>query len=165
MTIRPILAWPDPRLSQACAPLTSWDGIDALIGDMFETMYAAPGRGLAAPQLGVMLRLFVMDPTWRDGGSAPLVCINPEIAPLGQAQVASAEGCLSLPGVETVVQRWARIRLRYYDIEGAPQERQLDGFAARCAQHEADHLDGIMTLHRLDEGARIQALADYEAGR
>ncbi len=162
MTERAILTWPDTLLTQVCAEVTDWEGLDSLIEDMFETMYAFSGRGLAAPQLGVLKRIFVMDPNWNNGGMAPLVCINPEMIPLGAEKVASVESCMSLPGVETVVPRWSKVRLRFCDIAGVVQQRDLSGYAARCAQHEFDHLDGIMTLHRLGDGARIQALADYE---
>ena len=165
MSVLPILRWPDPRLSQVCAPVPEGEDVGALVTDMFETMYAAPGRGLAAPQVGVMWRLFVMDAGWKEGEMTPLVAINPEVTALEGGTVPSTEGCLSIPGIETTVQRAARVRLDYTDLGGARQSVDLDGFAARCAQHEADHLDGIVTLHRLDEGARIAALAAYEAAR
>ena len=163
MSVLPILRWPDPRLSQPCAPVTDPGSVQALVEDLFETMYDAPGRGLAAPQVGVLLRVFVMDPTWKDGDMAPLACLNPVLTPLGDQTVASNEGCLSIPGIETVVPRWARVRLAFTDLAGRAQAMDLDGFAARCAQHEADHLDGIVTLNRLDDGARVAALAQYGA--
>lgn len=163
MSVLPILKWPDARLTQTCAPVTDVAAVSELIDDMFETMYDAPGRGLAAPQVGQMLRLFVMDATWKEGDMNPIACINPQWAPLNSETVASAEGCLSIPGVETVVQRYERIELRFIDLKGVARIKELTGFAARCAQHEMDHLDGVVTLHRLDEGARIAALAEYGA--
>lgn len=163
MTLRPILRWPDPRLSQVCAPVEDVAKVQDLVGDLFETMYAAPGRGLAAPQVGVMQRLFVMDPGWKDGDMQPLVCINPVVTPLDGETTTMAEACLSIPGLSTDIQRPARIRLVYTDLNGNAQSAELDGTAARIAQHEADHLDGIVTFTRLDATARTAAEAAYAA--
>lgn len=124
-----------------------------LIRAMFDTMYAAPGRGLAAPQVGVLKRLFVMDCGWKDGEMTPLACINPEIIH-SEGMAPGSEGCLSIPGVLAEVMRPERIVLRYLDQDGAAQEVPLDGFEARCAQHELDHLDGIVTFDRLSPEAR-----------
>ena len=129
-----------------------------LIRDMFETMYAGPGRGLAAPQVGVLKRLFVMDCGWKDGEMTPMVCINPEIIPAG-AMVPGEEGCLSIPGVLVEVMRPERIVLRFSDQDGMRQEMELDGFEARCAQHELDHLDGLVTFDRLSPEARRVVVA------
>ena len=115
---------------------------------MLETMYAAPGRGLAGPQVGVMKRLFVMDPTWKEGSPAPLVCLDPEIMWRSDDTAAGPEGCLSIPGVLTVVERATSVQLRWRDLDGALHDQVLTGFAAICAQHELDHLDGIVTLQR-----------------
>lgn len=149
----PILRWPDPRLSTVCDPVALDEDLDNLVRDMFETMYAAPGRGLAAPQVGVLKRLFVMDCGWKDGDMTPMVCINPEIL-RADGMAPGSEGCLSIPGVLAEVMRPERILLRYRDIDGAVQEVELDGFEARCAQHELDHLDGIVTFDRLSPEAR-----------
>ena len=124
---------------------------------MLETMYAAPGRGLAAPQVGALLRLFVMDTTWKEGTRAPLVLVNPQILWRASQQVRGPEGCLSLPGVTTQVQRAKEIRLRWSDLDGAAHEETLTGFAAICAQHEYDHLDGILTLDRISPAERAAA--------
>lgn len=161
MSVLPILRWPDPRLSEVCAPVTDVTSVQGLVGDMFETMYSAPGRGLAAPQVGVMQRLFVMDPGWKEGDMQPWVCINPVITPLGADQSTMTEACLSIPGISTDITRPDRVRLDYTDLNGAPQSATLDGAAARCAQHELDHLDGVVTLDRLSPDARAQAAADY----
>ena len=149
----PILRWPDPRLSTVCDPIQPHENPGDLVRAMFETMYAAPGRGLAAPQVGVLKRLFVMDCGWKDGDMTPMVCITPEIIH-AEGMAPGAEGCLSIPGVLAEVMRPERIVLRYRDLDGAAQEVALDGFEARCAQHELDHLDGIVTFDRLSAEAR-----------
>jgi len=148
-----ILCWPDPRLSTVCDPVADHEDLGDLVRDMFETMYNAPGRGLAAPQVGVMKRLFVMDCGWKEGDMTPMVCINPEITHV-EGMVSGSEGCLSIPGVLAEVMRPARIVLRYRDLDGGTQAVELDGFEARCAQHELDHLDGLVTFDRLSPEAR-----------
>lgn len=155
MAILPILRWPDERLETRCAPVTG--DVSALAADMLDTMYAAPGRGLAAPQVGVLLRLFVMDVTWKEGKRAPQVMVNPQITWRAPQQVRGEEGCLSLPGVTTRVERAKEIRLRWSDLDGALHEETLTGFAAICAQHEYDHLDGILTLDRIPPAERAAA--------
>nr|WP_286197109.1 peptide deformylase [Tropicibacter sp. R15_0] len=155
------MTWPDPRLAQVCAPV---EKIDAdLITDMFETMYDAPGRGLAAPQIGVMQRVFVMDVGWKTGEMEPMACINPEIVSRSEARVTGEEGCLSLPGVSVEVERFAEIELRYTDLTGERLTRPLAGFAAICAQHELDHLDGKMHFDRVEVDAKARLLKEYEA--
>lgn len=161
MSVREILTWPDPRLAQVCAPV---EKIDAdLITDMFETMYDAPGRGLAAPQIGVMQQVFVMDVGWKTGEMEPMACINPEIVSRSEARVTGEEGCLSLPGVSVDVERFAEIELRYTDLTGERLTRPLAGFAAICAQHELDHLDGKMHFDRVEAAAKARVLKEYEA--
>ncbi|SLN30094.1 Peptide deformylase [Pseudoruegeria aquimaris] len=158
-----ILRWPDPRLSAVCEEVTDIPAAAALAQDMLETMYAAPGRGLAAPQVGVLQRLFVMDVGWKDGAATPMVCINPEIAAASEAQAEGEEGCLSIPGVTARVRRPTAITLRYLDETGNRREAALEGFAARCAQHELDHLDGLVTFDRLPPEVRAPLEAAYEA--
>ena len=155
MALLPILRWPDERLETRCAPVTG--DVAALAADMLETMYAAPGRGLAAPQVGVLLRLFVMDATWKQGVRAPHVMVNPLITWRAPQRVWGEEGCLSLPGATTRVERAKEIRLRWSDLDGAVHEQTLTGFAAICAQHEYDHLDGILTLDRISPAERAAA--------
>lgn len=159
-----ILQWPEPRLSQRCAPVTPGVDLAALIGQMFDTMYDAPGRGLAAPQVGVMKRFFVMDVTWKDGDRSPQVMINPEILDRSDETASGDEGCLSIPGVLVAVERPVRVRMQWTDAEGSSRDAWLDGFAARCAQHELDHLDGIVTLDRLAPEDRAAALRHYRGG-
>lgn len=158
----PILRWPDPRLSQPCAPAVLDDDLRALAADMLETMYAAPGRGLAAPQVGRLVRMFVMDVAWKTGEPAPMVFVNPSVELLGE-RVTGLEGCLSIPGPLTEVERSAQVRVRWTDLDGVAQDQVLDGFAAVCVQHEYDHLDGVLTLDRLSPEARAKAEAEVLA--
>ena len=162
MSLRQIVLWPDPRLGGVCDPVGDIDDeVRSLAADMLETMYDAPGRGLAAPQIGDLRRIFVMDPTWKEGLRAPMVCINPQITPLDTEVVESAEGCLSIPGISARVSRSAGVRMRWVDLDGAAQSAELTGFAALCAQHEVDHLDGIVTLDRVDEAQRANLISEY----
>ncbi|MGH1415999.1 MAG: peptide deformylase [Pelagimonas sp.] len=161
MSVRPVLIWPDDRLTQVCQKVDQPDA--KLIADMFETMYDAPGRGLAAPQIGVMQRVFVMDVGWKEGVKQPLVCINPEILSVSKEQVTGPEGCLSMPGVTVDVTRPAGIDLRYTDASGNRVTQTLNGFAAICAQHELDHLNGKMHFDRVKPDERARILKDYEA--
>lgn len=163
MTILPILRWPDPRLSTPCAPAVLGEGLRRLAADMLETMYAAPGRGLAAPQVGRLVRMFVMDTTWKEGRRDPVVMVNPVMLAAPAARAAGPEGCLSIPGPTTVVERAETVAMRWTDLDGAVHEARLDGFAAICAQHEFDHLDGILTLDRLSPEARARAEAEVMA--
>jgi len=163
MSVLDIVKWPDPRLSEVCAPVTNPMTLHDLVQDMFETMYDAAGRGLAAPQVGVMQRVFVMDPTWKEGPRTPYVCINPEILTAGTTTAVATEACLSIPGVSAEVTRPTEIALAYTDLDGTRRETALTGFAATCAQHELDHLDGTMILDRLDLDARSEVEARYTA--
>jgi len=106
--ILPILRWPDALLSTRCAAAVLDDDLRRLAADMLETMYAAPGRGLAAPQVGRLVRMFVMDTAWKEGNAEPVVMVNPEIVALGEARVTGPEGCLSIPGPLTLVDGPAR---------------------------------------------------------
>ncbi len=164
MTVRTILTWPDGGLSAMCTPVEAiTDEIRILAADMLETMYAAPGRGLAAPQIGVLQRLFVMDATWKEGTATPVICINPEVISRGSEETTNAEGCLSIPGVTAKVTRPTEVRMVWTDLSGRVHEEDLTGFSALCAQHELDHLDGIVTLDRVDAEQRAEILAAYEA--
>ncbi len=162
MAVLPILRWPDPRLSQACAPAEPGPALEALASDMLATMYHAEGRGLAAPQVGHMVRLFVMDTLWKEAPAAPQVFVNPQILWMAEARVEGPEGCLSIPGARPLVARAPEIRLRWTSLFGAEQEAHLTGIDAICAQHEIDHLDGIVTLDRLSPAARDEALREME---
>lgn len=158
----PILRWPDSRLSQPCAPAVLDYALRRLAADMLETMYAASGRGLAAPQVGRLVRMFVMDVAWKTGEPAPLVFVNPSVELLGD-RVTGPEGCLSIPGPVTEVERASCLRVRWTGLDGSAQAADFDGFAAICIQHEYDHLDGLLTLDRLSPEARARAEAEVLA--
>lgn len=151
MTLRPILIHPDPRLKKSCAPVAEiTDEIRALGADMLQTMYDAPGVGLAAPQVGVLKRVITMDcnkPPEAD--PRPLVLVNPEILWESAERVVSEEGCLSLPEQYAPVERSAEVRLRWTDLDGATQEETFQGLWAVCAQHEIDHLNGVLFIDHL----------------
>ncbi|MEM9198987.1 MAG: peptide deformylase [Pseudomonadota bacterium] len=161
MTVRPILRWPDPRLTQRCAPATGAEGLVALIEDLFDTMYAAPGRGLAAPQIGVMLRVFVMDIGWRTGDATPKAFVDPKILWASTDRTQGQEACLSIPGISATVTRPGRIGVAALDAQGSPVTHALAGAEARCAQHELDHLDGLVTFDRVDPAQRTRLTEAY----
>ncbi|MDE4141731.1 MULTISPECIES: peptide deformylase [Rhodobacterales] len=162
MAVLPILKWPDPRLSQHCAPVEQ-EHLDELIADMFDTMYAANGRGLAAPQVGVLKRLFVMDCTWKEGKRSPMVMINPSIMAVERVPVTMEEGCLSIPGVMVPVERPVAVTVQWTAAEGDIHMADFDGFEARCIQHEFDHLNGTVTFDHLDPEARSAVEVEYTA--
>ena len=145
---RPIVTVPDESLRRVASPVQDFAAVPDLARDMLEAMYAAPGRGLAAPQVGVGLRLFVMDPGWKEGRPEPRVLVNPEVTWSSPETEVAEEGCLSIPGRTSRVRRPVAVRLRFQDEGGAPREEGFDGFAARCAQHEIDHLDGVLCIDR-----------------
>jgi peptide deformylase len=163
MAVLAVRLWPDPVLSRVAGLVTDLAAAQVLAADMLDTMYHAQGRGLAAPQVGVSLRLFVMDATWKEGTPAPQVLVNPVIVSRSDDVATGPEGCLSIPGITTVIARATAIRLRWTDLDGATHEAGLTGFHAICAQHEIDHLDGIVTLDRLSPEARATAEAEYLA--
>jgi len=163
MAVLPILRWPDVRLATRCMPVGPVDDATArLASDMLETMYAAPGRGLAAPQVGVLRRIFVLDTTWKEGTRSPRVCIDPDILWMSDTRAEGPEGCLSIPGVTMQVRRAQAIRLRWTGLDGKLHEQELHDFDAICAQHEFDHLDGIVIFDRISPEARARALSEYE---
>lgn len=150
MTVRPILIVPDPRLRKAAAPVVAVDdSLRALAADMLDTMYDAPGVGLAAPQIGVMKRIFVMDCSAKDDEKNPMVFFNPEILWLSEETETSEEGCLSIPDIYEPVTRPERIRLRWLGLDGETHEQEFGERWAVCAQHEIDHLDGKLFIDYL----------------
>src|ERR1700747_3317670 len=149
MSKRTILEFPDPRLRTRAEPVTRFDAaLGTLIGDMLETMYAAPGIGLAATQVDVHKRLIVIDISTEH--NEPLVLINPEIL-AREGEAASEEGCLSVPGIFDEVKRAAKVRVRAQDREGATYERDFDDILAVCIQHEMDHLEGRLFVDYLSD--------------
>ncbi len=155
----PILRWPDAVLSTVAVAASVDDATLTLARDMLDTMYDANGRGLAAPQVGVLARVFVMDAAWKTGSPAPESFINPEILWRSAEMAVGPEGCLSIPGVVADVSRHSQIILRWVMQDGSHQAEKLTGFRAICAQHEIDHLDGIVTLNHLSPDARAEAEA------
>jgi peptide deformylase len=161
VSVLDIRRWPDPVLSERCVEVGDPASGTQLAEDMLETMYAAPGRGLAAPQIGRPIRLFVMDVTWKEGVKTPFVCVNPEIVDRAGEVTSGPEGCLSIPGVTAEVPRAPWIVLRWTTPECETREERLDGAASICAQHEYDHLDGIVTFDRIDPEQRAALEAEY----
>lgn len=152
MAILNILHYPDSRLRRTAAPVTTVDdSIRRLADDMLETMYNAPGIGLAAPQVDVLKRLIVIDIS--EKRDSPVVLINPEIVQLEETEQME-EGCLSVPGIYEVVQRAGRISYRALDREGNSIEDEAGGLLAVCIQHETDHLDGKLFIDYLSEMKR-----------
>ena len=152
MALLPILEFPDPRLRKKAVPVTQVDErLGRLIDDMFETMYAAPGIGLAATQVDVHQRLLVADVSAEK--NAPHVLINPEILEKDGVAI-TEEGCLSVPGYYEEVQRAEHIRVRFLDREGEICEQEFDGLLAVCVQHEIDHLNGKLFVDYLSEAKR-----------
>jgi len=149
MAILPIKHYPDPVLKRIAEPVTVFDDeLRKLAGDMAETMYAAPGVGLAAPQVGISRRLAVID--CARSGEAPQLfsLVNPEIV-AREGESCEEEGCLSVPSYYANVVRSAKVRVRYQDLDGNLVERDAEGLLAICIQHELDHLDGILFVDRL----------------
>jgi peptide deformylase len=164
MALLPIIETPDPRLRTVSKPVEAIDGeLQTLIDDMFETMYAAPGIGLAAIQVGVPKRLLVIDLQEEQDEEGkpvkdPRVFINPEILDTsGELQVYQ-EGCLSVPDQYADVERPATVRARWQDREGNTHEEQLDGLLAVCLQHEMDHLEGVLFIDHLSRLKREMVL-------
>ena len=150
MAVREILIHPDPRLRRVAEPVEVIDdGLRALAADMLATMYEAPGIGLAATQLGVMRRLFVMDCAGKDEPPQPMVLLNPEIVWRSEETETSEEGCLSIPDVYEEVTRAERVRVRWLGLDGEVHEREFGERWAVCAQHEIDHLDGRLFIDYL----------------
>jgi len=152
----------DARLLRVAQPVEAFGTpeLRALVADMFETMAAAKGAGLAAPQIGVDLRLvifgFASNPRYPEAAPVPpTVLVNPRIEVLGDATEEGWEGCLSVPGLRGVVPRHARIRYGGFDVDGQPIEREAEGFHARVVQHECDHLDGVLYPMRVRDFSRF----------
>lgn len=151
MALRPILIHPDPRLKTVCDPVPDMsDALRRLADDMLETMYDAPGVGLAAPQIGVLTRLIVMDCIKEDGAAPePIAMFNPEIIAASDETNVYEEGCLSIPEQYGQVTRPKMVTVRWMDRNGNEQTREFDELWATCVQHEIDHLDGKLFIDYL----------------
>jgi peptide deformylase len=158
MALLTILHHPDPRLRDKARKVERFDAaLQVLIDDMFETMYAAPGVGLAATQVGIAQRIAVMDCSREEGRREPLVMINPEIVEKTEPEEVE-EGCLSVPGVAETLKRFGRVKARALDRHGKPFEVEAEGLLAQCIQHEIDHLDGKLYIDRLSSLKRERLL-------
>ena len=147
-----IVTYPDPRLKEVCKPITEvTDEIRQLAADMLETMYVAPGVGLAAPQVGHNIRMLVMDPAMKDEEKQPRVLINPELTLSGEEVISEQEGCLSVPGIYDTVERAERIRVRAWDQNGNAFTLEAQGLLSVCIQHEMDHLKGKVFVEYLSQ--------------
>ena len=150
MALRTILTAPDPRLKKKSKPVASVDAeTRQLMDDMLETMYAAPGIGLAAPQVGELKRVIVLDIDREDVKTGPLFMANPEIVAASDEDATYEEGCLSLPEHYSDVVRPARVTVRYLDRDGVQKNLACEGLLATCVQHEIDHLDGILFVDHI----------------
>jgi peptide deformylase len=159
MAVRPILIAPDPRLKVVSAPVETVDAeVRTLAQDMAESMYAADGIGLAAVQIGVPKRVIVMDLDQKDGKKNCRVFINPKILWASEEMATFEEGCLSVPEIWDDVERPARIRAEYLDLDGKRVEIEADGMLATCLQHEMDHLEGILFIDHFSRLKRSMAL-------
>jgi len=162
MPIRPIVTLPDPRLRLHSKPVNAPSAaLRALISDMFATMYAAPGIGLAAIQIGVPLRVITLDVSKRDDQQSPMVLINPEITWHSEEMREYDEGCLSIPEYYETVTRPSAIRLHYLDADFTARERSAEGILATALQHEIDHLNGVLFIDHLSKLKRYRVIAKF----
>jgi peptide deformylase len=163
MALLPIITLPDPLLRKPSAPVERVDDeLRALADNMLDTMYDAPGVGLAAVQVGVPRRLIVVDAAGKDEERHPLVLINPEIVRLGPDMRVHEEGCLSIPDVRIEIERPASLRLRYLDRDGKPQELDAEGLLATVVQHEMDHLNGRLIIDFLSRLKRDMIVRKFK---
>lgn len=166
MSLLPILVAPDPRLKAKAQPVEKVDAaLQRLIDDMFETMYQAPGIGLAAPQVGVAKRLIVVDIAKKDEDPQPMALINPEILWQSEDRSVYEEGCLSVPEHYAEVERPARVKVRYQDRQGEIREIEADGLLSTVLQHEIDHLSGKLFVDYLSTLKRGMILRKLEKSR
>jgi peptide deformylase len=162
MALRDILILPDKRLRLKSEPVgTITPEIRTLVEDMFETMYEAPGIGLAAIQVGVPKRIVTMDLSKKEGEKNPRVFINPEITWASEEGSVYEEGCLSIPEVHEDVERPAKVRFTYMDLDGKPQEAEAEGLFATCIQHEVDHLNGKLFIDHISKLKRDRIVKKF----
>lgn len=160
MTIRPIVRYPDRRLAIPARPVAAFDdGLRELAADLLETMRAAPGIGITPPHIGVPLRLVVLELDAKVGAQT---YVNPEIEWASPEMILHREGSVSMPGVNDEVQRHARVRISYWDLDGNMQSEESDGLRAVCHQHEIDQLDGLFWIQRLSRLKRERLVKKYE---
>jgi len=162
MAIRRIYETPDPVLRQISKPVETFDAaLKTLVEDMFETMYDAPGIGLAAIQVGTAKRVVTMDLAKKEDPKNPQVFINPEVLWMSEEKKVYEEGCLSIPEYYGDVERPAQVKVKYLDLEGSLQEIEADGLLATCLQHEIDHLNGVLFIDHLSKLKRDRVLKKF----
>ena len=163
MAIRPLIILPDPRLRQTCEPVAAiTDEIRDIARDMLDTMYDAPGVGLAAIQIGVAKRVITIDVSKGEDERRPLVLVNPEIVWASEERRVYEEGCLSIPEYYAEVERPDRVRFRYRTLDGEAVEQDADGLLATCVQHEIDHLNGVLFIDRLSKLKRDRVIKKFQ---
>ena len=162
MALRQIITLPDKRLRLVSKPVKTIDQeIRALVDDLFETMYHAPGIGLAAIQVGVPSRVFTMDLSKKEGPQEPRIFINPEILWKSDATATYEEGCLSIPEIYEDVERSSQVRIKYLDLDGKEQELEANGLLATCTQHEIDHLNGVLFIDHISRLKRSRIIKKF----
>jgi len=162
MSVRPLVILPDAQLRLISKPLAGVDkALRALVDDMFETMYDAPGIGLAAIQIGQPVRLFTVDLAKKDEAKTPLVFINPEITWFSEELSVYEEGCLSIPEYYAEVERPERVRVKFFDIDFNEKEIEADGLLATCIQHELDHLNGVLFIDHISKLKRDRVVKKF----
>jgi peptide deformylase len=160
MPVRPIVGFPDPRLRRKAEAITSFDQeIQDLARDLTDTMHAAPGIGITAPHLGILKRMVVIELEGMNGAS---VYVNPDVVWASPEKARHVEGSVSMPGVTDELERPARVRVRYQDLDGAPREVEAEGLLSVCLQHEIDQLDGIFWIDRLSRLKRERLIKRYD---
>jgi peptide deformylase len=160
MTIRPIVRYPDPRLTLPAQPVTAFDGaLRELAADLLETLHAAPGVGMTAPHIGVALRVVVLD---LDPVTGAKTYVNPEIIWASPDMIMHQEGSVSMPGVNDDIERHAKVRINYQDVDGKAQTEESQGLRAVCHQHEIDQLNGMFWIRRLSRLKRERLIKRFE---
>ena len=162
MAVREIIKLPDKRLRLVSEPVKHVDaGIKKLVDDLFETMYAAPGIGLAAVQIGILKRLFTMDLSKKESDHQPQVFINPEIIWTSAEKTTREEGCLSIPEYYEEVERPSKVKVKFLDLDGKPHEIEADGLLATCIQHEVDHINGVLFIDHISKLKRDRVIKKF----
>ena len=160
MPVRPIVRYPDPRLALAAQPVAAFDGaLRELAGDLLDTMRAAPGIGITAPHIGILLRVVVLD---LDPVNGARTYVNPEIVWASPEMILHQEGSVSMPGVNDQIERHTRVRISYHDINGKAQTEESEGLRAVCHQHEIDQLNGLFWIQRLSRLKRERLIKRFE---
>jgi peptide deformylase len=163
MALRTILEFPDPRLRTRAEPVTRFDAaLGTLIDDMLETMYAAPGIGLAAVQIGVPRRVITIDLAKKDEPKEPQIFINPEVVWASDEKATYEEGCLSIPEYYEEVERPKAVKVKFLDLDLKPQEIEAEGLLATCLQHEIDHINGVLFIDHISKLKRDMVMKKFK---